>query len=187
MGIIKKRKEYFWEYKIKGNKDALTSLVYSFYPHIESIIKKYDYDQEELRSIAIEAVINCINDYSIDNDIDVLVTYIHKYIRKYIKKYIMTNVLSYDQYVSSHKNGEEGSFTNMEYVLLKPIVANMLKYLNENYPQYAEVIKLRYGLDGNPPMTLEEISEIQEISFQGVKKREEKALMLLKGKFEKYM
>jgi RNA polymerase sporulation-specific sigma factor len=72
----------------------------------------------------------------------------------------------------------------LEKVSLQETIKNLRQFLDSVLtPREAEIVKMRYGLDG-PPKTQREVAEICGISRSYVSRIEKKALEKLKAAFE---
>lgn len=89
------------------------------------------------------------------------------------------------------KEGEDKTFidllgsdsTSIEDKIIYNNLKNSLEEIVEELPQRdAKIIKMRFGLDGETPKTLEEIGEMMKISRERVRQIESRALSKLKKK-----
>lgn len=184
--INEKRQKYLENYNKTKNKDSFDKLILSYIPNAENIIAKYEgkgLEHDEMLSIAIEAIIHCITKLNYKN-MFTLSSLINRYINTYIKfelERIDCKSISYEQYASCHKNGEENSKTDRfdKNIIDKMTVEDFLSVLTERQKR---IIILKYGLHDNEEHENVKLAERLGITRQAVEDFEKKSIERIKRK-----
>ncbi|MEN9217673.1 MAG: RNA polymerase sigma factor, RpoD/SigA family [Gloeomargarita sp. DG_2_bins_126] len=105
-------------------------------------------------------------------------------VREYLER--MRHPLSLDVKVGDNLDTELGDLLEdqgpspEEYAAQNSLMADIHSVLNDLTPQQRQVLRLRYGLDGETPLTLSRIGELMNISRERVRQIEREALTRLK-------
>ncbi|MEN9216659.1 MAG: RNA polymerase sigma factor, RpoD/SigA family [Gloeomargarita sp. HHBFW_bins_162] len=105
-------------------------------------------------------------------------------VREYLER--MRHPLSLDVKVGENLDTELGDLLEdqgpspEEYAAQNSLMADIHSVLNDLNPQQRQVLRLRYGLDGETPLTLSRIGELMNISRERVRQIEREALTRLK-------
>lgn len=105
-------------------------------------------------------------------------------VREYLER--MRHPLSLDVKVGDNLDTELGDLLEdqgpspEEYTAQNSLLADIDSVLNDLTPQQRQVIRLRYGLNGEVPLTLSRIGELMNISRERVRQIEREALTRLK-------
>jgi RNA polymerase nonessential primary-like sigma factor len=105
-------------------------------------------------------------------------------VREYLEQ--MRHPLSLDVKVGDNLDTELGDLLEdqgpspEEYTAQNSLLADIDSVLNDLTPQQRQVIRLRYGLNGEVPLTLSRIGELMNISRERVRQIEREALTRLK-------
>lgn len=195
-----KEKEYLYKFKKEGDLEARNVLIKHNLRLVVFIAKKYvNYpDNDELISIGTMGLIKAINTFDPDKGSQ-LATYASRCIeneilmtmRSYKKR--SSDVSIYDS-VGSDKDGNEMSILDLlqtdEESVYEKIDAEFLhktiKRLTEKYLSDREktIITMRFGLDGNYPMTQQKVADKLGISRSYISRIEKKSLMKLREAFK---
>jgi RNA polymerase primary sigma factor len=81
---------------------------------------------------------------------------------------------------------DEKSVTPLESLQSKSLVGDVKKVLSMLEPREADIIRLRFGLDGRDPLTLEEVGEQIGITRERVRQLQEQSLRDLRKKMAKF-
>lgn len=166
---------------------------------VAHIAKKYYSscnDTDELVSIGTIGLIKAVNTFDIDKNIR-LSSYASRCIENEVLMYFRNSKksaqdMSLDDAIDSDSDGNKLTLMDIMSVeedfvdnLDIKIKSEKLKTYIDNYltPREKLVITLRYGLDGNDPMTQREIAKKLNISRSYVSRIERKALDTLKTQF----
>jgi RNA polymerase sporulation-specific sigma factor len=187
--LKEKRKELLIDYKLHDNKEALKELTLTFLDNIEKLAIKYEnqgLEHDEIVSIAIETTIRLINKFDYNKDIFNLTSYINivssKNIESQLKKINNQNIVSYEQYMNQHKNGEDNTFYDNIFELdnkneMHDLLEEQLKRITK---KQADVIRIRYGLIDHDEKTFEEVGKILGFTSSDVQQKEKCALTKLR-------
>ena len=167
---------------------------------VAHIIKKYytsDSDQEDLISIGTIGLIKGVSTYRPDKGVR-LATYASRCIENEILMYFRSarrsqGDISLSETIDNDTDGntlllmdvltDERDMT--EQVAARELCAHLNEYINECLdPREADIIRLRYGLTGRPPLTQRETAERCAISRSYVSRLEKRALHKLRIKME---
>ncbi|MCS7030453.1 MAG: RNA polymerase sigma factor, RpoD/SigA family [Gloeomargarita sp. SKYG116] len=105
-------------------------------------------------------------------------------VREYLER--MRHPLSLDVKVGDNLDTELGDLLEdqgmspEEYAAQNALMSDIASVINDLTPQQRQVIRLRYGLDGETPLTLSRIGELMNISRERVRQIEREALTRLK-------
>ena len=167
--------------------------------HLNYIAKKYYSscnDTDELVSIGTIGLIKAVNTFDIDKNIR-LSSYASRCIENEVLMYFRNSKksaqdMSLDDAIDSDSDGNKLTLMDIMSVeedfvdnLDIKIKSEKLKTYIDKYltPREKLVITLRYGLDGNDPLTQREIAKKLNISRSYVSRIERKALDTLKTQF----
>lgn len=81
---------------------------------------------------------------------------------------------------------DEKSVTPLESLQSKSLVGDVNKVLSMLEPREADIIRLRFGLDGRDPLTLEEVGEQIGITRERVRQLQEQSIRDLRKKMAKF-
>lgn len=168
---------------------------------VAHIMKKYyinDYENEELISIGTIGLIKAVNSYNMDKGVR-LATYASRCIENEILMYFRNKkktVLDISLEEPIETDSEGNPLTLMDIIAVEDTIAEdfdrknkilLLKSFIENIKNKREkdIIIMRYGLDGNEPLTQNQIAEIYDISRSYVSRLETKIIKNLRKQFEK--
>ena len=170
-----------WE---QGDISARNELIEHNLRLVAHIAKKYSQfnDNEDLISIGTIGLVKAVSTYRADKGR--LATYGARCIENEILMYLRQNKkrqndISLQESVGIDKEGNE--VTLEEKSALKMTVEKLYKIMKERLtPRELEIVILRYGLDGQKPVTQREIAKTMGISRSYVSRIETKALSKLK-------
>lgn len=192
-------REYLTAWEERGDIEARNALVEHNLRLVAHIIKKY-YTQEEdgddLISIGTIGLIKGINTYRSDKGVR-LATYASRCIENEILMYFRAQKKTAGDVSLSDTidvDGEGNGLSVMDVISYEDdmdekigseeLCRNLRKSIDRVLaPREAEIIRLRYGLDGNEPKTQQEAAAMCGISRSYVSRIEKKAL----GKLKEYM
>lgn len=185
----------------EGNVEARNKLVEHNLRLVAHIVKKYygtGADPDDLVSIGTIGLIKAINTFNSEKNIR-LSSYASRCIENEILMYFRgtkkTSLdISMNEEIDSDSDGN--ALTLMDVMSsddsivddldMKIKAENLPKYINEILtPRERLIIKLRYGLDGNEPLTQREVAKLLKISRSYVSRIEKKALASLKKRYDK--
>jgi len=192
---LEKEKELFEKYK-RGDKDAEEQLIKHNLRLVAHIVKKYkntNIDQDELISVGSIGLLKSVKsfDYSKGNSFS---TYSARCIQNEILMLIRSqkkfnNQVSLEDKIGSDKDGNEiclldvlqdTSFSVEDRVQTKLMYNKILEIINTNLNnREKEIIIMRYGLDGNPALTQNEVAKILGISRSYISRIEKRAIQIL--------
>lgn len=195
----KEEREYL-EQAANGNIDARNKLVEHNLRLVAHIIKKYygtQSDQDDLVSIGTIGLIKAINTFDMNKKIR-LSSYASRCIEneilmhfRYSKK--SAQDISLNETIDTDKDGNPLTLLDIMSVddniideLDMKFNRNKLsQFINEELDEREkQIIIMRYGLDGNKPMTQSNVAKIMNISRSYVSRIETKALKTLRKRFE---
>lgn len=196
----KEEREYLLKAKV-GDINARNKLVEHNLRLVAHIIKKYYSninDQDDLVSIGTIGLIKAVNTFDPDKNIK-LSSYASRCIENEILMYFRNNRktfqdVSLNEAIDTDKDGNP--LTLMEVMAVDDNILDELdvKINCEKISQYVNevltgrertIIILRYGLNGEEPLTQREVAKMLKISRSYVSRIEKKALLLLRKRFEK--
>ena len=199
---LSSKEEYEFLIKAKaGDIKARNKLVEHNLRLVAHIIKKYyatQADHDDLISIGTIGLIKAINTYDLDKNIK-LSSYASRCIENEILMHFRngrksSQDVSLSETIDTDKDGNpltlidilstEYDFADDLDIKLKSKKLN--EYINSELDEREKrVIALRYGLDGNEPLTQREVASKLGISRSYISRIEKKALLALRKKYEK--
>ncbi len=194
----KEESEYFQKMK-EGDKNARCTIIEHNLRLVSHIIKKYYSaypEQDELLSIGSIGLIKAVDSFKIDKGIR-FATYgakcIQNEILMYFRSFKKTSMeVSINDTIDIDKDGNPltyldiiGSDENIaEEIELKTHIEKLMSSVDNLLEgREKEIIVLRYGLKGYPPMTQKDVAKHLRISRSYVSRIEKKALERLKLSF----
>lgn len=195
----KQEKEYL-EKSANGDIEARNKLVEHNLRLVAHIIKKYygtQSEQDDLVSIGTIGLIKAINTYDVTKQIK-LSSYASRCIENEILMHFRnckktSQDISLNEAIDSDKDGnpltlmdimavDDNIIDNLD---LKLNSQKLFQFINEELtPREKQIIVMRYGLDGNNPITQKVIAKKLNISRSYVSRIETKALKLLKKRYD---
>ncbi len=196
----KDEREYLKKARM-GDIDARNKLVEHNLRLVAHIVKKYygtGAEQDDLVSIGTIGLIKAINTFDSEKNTR-LSSYASRCIENEILMYFRNSKknsqdISLNEEIDSDSDGN--SLTLMDVMSVEDSIIDDLdtkikseslsKYINECLTSRERIIiKLRYGLDGENPMTQREVAKMLKISRSYVSRIEKKALMSLRKRYGK--
>ncbi len=193
-----KREAELLALKEQGNEDAKNKLIEHNLRLVAHVVKKYytDDDQDDLISIGTIGLIKAVNTFKSDKKIR-LATYAARCIENEILMHFRGNKkYSQDVYISdpidTDKNGNTLTLIDIiadevnieDEIDTKIKVQKLRSILNTTLDKRElQIIKMRYGLDGEKELTQREIAKKLKISRSYVSRIETAALEKLRKKF----
>ena len=191
------------EYLIKaknGDIKARNKLVEHNLRLVAHIIKKYyavNTDQDDLVSIGTIGLIKAINTFDVDKKVK-LSSYASRCIENEILMHFRnqrktSQNVSLEDAIDTDKDGnalklmdllsvDDNFIDNLDK---KMNLQKIDKYIDETLTKREkEIINLRYGLDGEKPLTQREVSALMDISRSYVSRIEKKALQKLRSRYD---
>ncbi len=195
-----KEQEYLELYR-KGDINARNKLVEHNLRLVAHIIKKYytnDSDHDDLVSIGTIGLIKAINTYNPEKCIK-LSSYASRCIENEILMYFRnarksSQDMSLDDSIDTDKDGNPLSLIDIlatndnieENLELKINLSKLNRYMNEALDSRSkEIIQLRFGLNGQNPLTQREVAQKLGISRSYISRIEKRALESLKKRYDK--
>lgn len=195
----KKEREYLLRMK-NGDKNARNILVEHNLRLVAHIIKKYygkQNEQDDLVSIGTIGLIKAVDTFNPDKNIR-LSSYASRCIENEILMHFRAGKktaqdISLNETIDTDKDGNPLTLLDIMAVddhilddLDKKLNTQKLgKFINEELTEREKtVIVLRYGLNGNEPMTQKNVAKLLNISRSYVSRIETKALKQLRKRFE---
>ena len=198
--LTEKQEREYLEKSRKGDVEARNKLVEHNLRLVAHIIKKYygtQSEQDDLVSIGTIGLIKAINTYDLNKDIK-LSSYASRCIENEILMHFRSckksaQDISLNETIDSDKDGnpltlldimavEDNIIDELDLKLNSRKLGTFIK--EELSPREREIIIMRYGLDGNKPLTQKVIAEKLKISRSYVSRIETKALKLLRKRYE---
>lgn len=195
-----KEREYIEKAK-NGDVDARNKLVEHNLRLVAHIIKKYyakESDHDDLVSIGTIGLIKAINTYNPDKAIK-LSSYASRCIENEILMHFRNSRksaqdMSLSDSIDTDKDGNplmlfdvlavEDDFT--EELEDKINMSKLSRYIKETLDEREQtIIMLRYGLNGNEPLTQREVADKLNISRSYISRIEKRALEVLRKRFDK--
>lgn len=186
----------------EGDREARNTLIERNMRLVAHVVKKYqntDHDMEDLLSVGTIGLIKAVNTFHMDRG-SRLATYAAKCIENEILMLFRANKkfsreISLFEPIGVDKDGEAVSLVDViemenREVLEDLIMTQDIRELYDAYEaclkdQEKKVIRMRYGLFGQPPHTQREIALLLGISRSYVSRIEKRALEKLRVEFEK--
>lgn len=198
--LSEKQEREYLERSAKGDLEARNKLVEHNLRLVAHIIKKYygtQSEQDDLVSIGTIGLIKAINTYDISKKIK-LSSYASRCIENEILMHFRNckksaQDISLNEAIDSDKDGNPLTLLDImavddniiDELDLKLNSKKLIQFIDEELtPREKKIIILRYGLDGNEPLTQKEIAGQLDISRSYVSRIETKALKQLKKRFE---
>ncbi len=192
-------KKYLIEMK-NGSETAKEELIKHNLRLVTHIMKKYyvnENENEELISIGTIGLIKAINSYNMDKGVR-LATYASRCIENEILMYFRNkkkSVLDISLEEPIETDAEGNPLTLMDIIAVEDTAVDdivkeyniklLRKFVSEiKNDRERQIITMRYGLDGNDPLTQNEIAEIYGISRSYVSRLETKIIKQLRKKFD---
>lgn len=184
----------------EGDMDARNKLIEHNLRLVAHIIKKYyapNHDQDDLLSIGTIGLIKGISTFNPGKNVR-LATYASRCIENEILMYFRSQRKLQGEISLSERLDEDGDCTTLSLIDVLRVDDDMLDNLNIRdacakvrqcvndslTPREAHIIRLRYGLDEQQPLTQREIAMLCGISRSYVSRIEKKALEKLKVAYE---
>ena len=189
----------YLELYAQGNQDARNVLIERNLRLVAHIIKKYytqTCDQDDLISIGTIGLIKGISSYRPDKGVR-LATYASRCIENEVLMYFRSikktsGDLSLSDSIDTDKEGNSLSLMDVicveddmfENVANSELSKQIKVHLNSLSPKEREIIVMRYGLEGKPPMPQREVATLCGISRSYVSRIEKRAIEKLRKLFE---
>ena len=195
----KKEREYLMRMK-SGDKNARNILVEHNLRLVAHIIKKYygkQNEQDDLVSIGTIGLIKAVDTFNPDKNIR-LSSYASRCIENEILMHFraakkMSQDISLNETIDTDKDGNPLTLLDImavdDHILddldKKLNMQKLGKFISEELTEREKtIIVLRYGLNGNEPMTQKNVAKLLNISRSYVSRIETKALKQLRKRFE---
>lgn len=198
--LSEKQERFYLEKSANGDIKARNVLVEHNLRLVAHIIKKYygtQTEQDDLVSIGTIGLIKAINTYDINKNIR-LSSYASRCIENEILMHFRNSKksaqdISLNEAIDTDKDGNPLTLLDimsvddniLDNLDLKLNSSKLSQFINEELDnREKQIIVLRYGLNGEKPLTQKEVSKRLNISRSYVSRIETKALKLLRKKFE---
>lgn len=199
--LSKESEIYYLKRSREGDLEARNILVEYNLRLVAHIVKKYnnfERDLDDLISIGTIGLIKAINTYDIEKG-NRLVTYASRCIENELLMMLRqerkcSREFSLYEPIGTDKEGNEINLLDIveheeadiaEQIILADNIAHLKKALTQCLDKRElQVLTLRYGLEGNHPLTQREVADILQISRSYVSRIEKKALTKLRHSFE---
>lgn len=192
---LKEEKEYFEKFK-NGDKKAKDILINHNLRLVAHIVKKYSGSGEadDLLSVGAIGLIKAINSFEYGKGTQ-LSTYAARCIENEILMLLRINKKHKNVMSLQESITDDGNENDIELINLIPsqdeelystvenniMCEKVLSVINTKLPQReAEIIKLRYGINGKIPLTQQEVAKYLDISRSYISRLETKALETIK-------
>ncbi len=182
----------------QGDADAEEKLIKHNLRLVAHIAKKYNStysDQDELISVGSIGLMKAVKSYDVEKGHS-FSTYAARCIQNEIlmllrsqKKY--SNEISIEEKIGSDKDGNDISLIDIlqdtkqnveDTAEIKVLYSKLIKYIDKTLSdREKEIITLRYGLDGTPALTQNEVAKILNISRSYISRIEKKCIEKLKN------
>lgn len=196
----KQEREYF-EKMAEGDNTARDKLIEHNLRLVAHIIKKYysnSHEQDDLISIGTIGLIKAVSTFDYTKGCR-FATYGSRCVENEILMHFRglkktAGELHFDEPIEIDRNGNQLTLMDIisdgasvdDQIELKIKSEQLYKYINENLTnREQEIIIMRYGLNGNAPLTQREVAKLLGISRSYVSRIEKKALLALRDRFEK--
>lgn len=198
--LSEKQEREYLEQAANGNTEARNKLVEHNLRLVAHIIKKYygaQSEQDDLVSIGTIGLIKAINTFDMNKNIR-LSSYASRCIEneilmhfRYSKK--SSQDISLNETIDTDKDGNPLTLLDImsvddniiDELDLKFNRSKLAQFINEELDEREkQIIIMRYGLDGNKPMTQNSVAKKMNISRSYVSRIETKALKTLRKRFE---
>ncbi|MGN0449339.1 MAG: RNA polymerase sporulation sigma factor SigK [Ruminococcus sp.] len=198
--LSEKQEKIYLERCANGDKDARNKLVEHNLRLVAHIIKKYygmQSEQDDLVSIGTIGLIKAVDTYDMNKNIR-LSSYASRCIENEILMHFRNakksaQDISLNETIDTDKDGNPLTLLDIMAVDDNIIDTLDLKFNSRKLGQYIneelderekKIIILRYGLDGNEPMTQKNVAKLLNISRSYVSRIETRALKILKKRFD---
>lgn len=197
---IEEEKEYFKKFK-EGNKEAKDVLINHNLRLVAHIVKKYSgtCEADDLISVGSIGLIKAINTFEYSKGTQ-LSTYAARCIENEILMLIRVNkkhkqTMSLQETLGQDKEGNDIELMDIlpgiEDEVVEEVENNILTEKMNNIiktslpPREIEIINLRFGLNGNRPLTQREVAKKLGISRSYISRLETKAMETIKSEVER--
>lgn len=197
--LSKKAEEELLVKSASGDLNARNTLVEHNLRLVAHIVKKYystGADPDDLVSIGTIGLIKAINTYNSEKSIK-LSSYASRCIENEILMYFRStrkNVLDVSMNEEIDTDSDGNALTLCDVIAQEDTIVDDLdikmksevlaRYIKESLtPREALIIRLRYGLDNNKPLTQREVSDLLKISRSYVSRIEKRALLKLRRRY----
>ncbi len=198
--LSEKQEKIYLERCANGDKEARNKLVEHNLRLVAHIIKKYygtQSEQDDLVSIGTIGLIKAVDTYDMKKNIR-LSSYASRCIENEILMHFRNakksaQDISLNETIDTDKDGNPLTLLDIMAVDDNIIDTLDLKFNSRKLGQYIneelderekKIIILRYGLDGNEPMTQKNVAKLLNISRSYVSRIETRALKILKKRFD---
>lgn len=198
--LSEKQEKIYLERASNGDKEARNKLVEHNLRLVAHIIKKYygaQSEQDDLVSIGTIGLIKAVDTYDMNKNIR-LSSYASRCIENEILMHFRNakksaQDISLNETIDTDKDGNPLTLLDIMAVDDNIIDTLDLKFNSRKLGQYIneelderekKIIILRYGLDGNEPMTQKNVAKLLNISRSYVSRIETRALKILKKRFD---
>ena len=198
--LSEKQEKIYLERVANGDKEARNKLVEHNLRLVAHIIKKYygmQSEQDDLVSIGTIGLIKAVDTYDMNKNIR-LSSYASRCIENEILMHFRNakksaQDISLNETIDTDKDGNPLTLLDIMAVDDNIIDTLDLKFNSRKLGQYIneelderekKIIILRYGLDGNEPMTQKNVAKLLNISRSYVSRIETRALKILKKRFD---
>lgn len=198
--LSEKQEKNYLERAANGDKEARNKLVEHNLRLVAHIIKKYygmQSEQDDLVSIGTIGLIKAVDTYDMNKNIR-LSSYASRCIENEILMHFRNakksaQDISLNETIDTDKDGNPLTLLDIMAVDDNIIDTLDLKFNSRKLGQYIneelderekKIIILRYGLDGNEPMTQKNVAKLLNISRSYVSRIETRALKILKKRFD---
>ncbi|MGN0491330.1 RNA polymerase sporulation sigma factor SigK [Ruminococcus sp.] len=198
--LSEKQEKIYLERCANGDKEARNKLVEHNLRLVAHIIKKYygaQSEQDDLVSIGTIGLIKAVDTYDMNKNIR-LSSYASRCIENEILMHFRNakksaQDISLNETIDTDKDGNPLTLLDImavddniiDTLDLKLNSRKLGQYINEELDEREKkIIILRYGLDGNEPMTQKNVAKLLNISRSYVSRIETRALKILKKRFD---
>lgn len=198
--LSEKQEKIYLKRYANGDKEARNKLVEHNLRLVAHIIKKYygmQSEQDDLVSIGTIGLIKAVDTYDMNKNIR-LSSYASRCIENEILMHFRNakksaQDISLNETIDTDKDGNPLTLLDIMAVDDNIIDTLDLKFNSRKLGQYIneelderekKIIILRYGLDGNEPMTQKNVAKLLNISRSYVSRIETRALKILKKRFD---
>lgn len=198
--LSEKQEKIYLERCANGDKEARNKLVEHNLRLVAHIIKKYygtQSEQDDLVSIGTIGLIKAVDTYDMKKNIR-LSSYASRCIENEILMHFRNakksaQDISLNETIDTDKDGNPLTLLDImavddniiDTLDLKFNSRKLVQYINEELDEREKkIIILRYGLDGNEPMTQKNVAKLLNISRSYVSRIETRALKILKKRFD---
>lgn len=198
--LSEKQEKIYLERCANGDKEARNKLVEHNLRLVAHIIKKYygaQSGQDDLVSIGTIGLIKAVDTYDMNKNIR-LSSYASRCIENEILMHFRNakksaQDISLNETIDTDKDGNPLTLLDImavddniiDTLDLKFNSSKLGQYINEELDEREKkIIILRYGLDGNEPMTQKNVAKLLNISRSYVSRIETRALKILKKRFD---